>query len=481
MPRQSDGNVNGKAGAMALQGPSATVAAMTTQLTHHTPAARGGALAAAIMPGDPAYESARHGFNLAVDQHPAAIAFPGMAHEVADLVRAAGAAGLRVAVQSGSHNAGPQGDLRDALLIRTNRMDAVEIDPQRQLARTEAGVRWEAVVDAAAEHGLSALHGSSPTVGVVGYSLGGGLSWQARKRGLQANHVVAVELVLADGTLRRVDSHNDPELLWALRGGLGNFGVVTAIEFRLFPLTEAYAGWLAWDWHHAQPVLEAWASWTRRVPDEATTSARILQLPPLPELPAPIRGRKLVVIDGAILGDMRAAASMLGELRQLAPEIDTFAPAPAPALCRLHGDPEEPAPYVSESAMLRELPVEAIEAFVKAAGPSSSSTLVVAELRQLGGALGRPVAGGVTSHFDGAYLAFALGMAMDPQMAAVSGSDASAVLRSLEPWAGGRPYLNFLERETDVAQAFGPAAWTRLQEVRRRVDPERIFRANHVI
>lgn len=454
---------------------------MTTQLSHHTPAVRDAALAAAIMPGDSAYDGARQGFNLAVDQHPAAIACPSTAEEVAELVRAAAAAGLRVAVQSGSHNCGPQGDLKDALLIRMNRMDAVEIDPGCQIARAEAGVRWEAVVDAAADHGLSALHGSSPTVGVVGYSLGGGLSWQARKRGLQANHVVAIEIVLADGTLCRVDSHHDPELLWALRGGLGNFGVVTAIEFRLFPVTEVYAGWLAWDWRHSQRVLEAWASWTRTTPDEVTTSARILQLPPLPELPAPIRGRKLVVIDGAILGDMHAAASMLAKLRELAPEIDTFAPTPAPALCRLHGDPEEPVPYLSESAMLRELPAEAIEAFVKAAGPASGSTLAVAELRQLGGALGRPVGGGATSHFDGAYLAFALGMAIDPQMAAVSAGAAGAVMRGLEPWSGGRPYLNFVERETDVSRAFGPAAWTRLQEVRRRVDPARMFRANHVI
>jgi hypothetical protein len=131
--------------------------------------------------------------------------------------------------------------------------------------------------------------------------------------------------------------------------------------------------------------------------------------------------------------------------------------------------------------MLTELPAEAVEAFVDAAGPKSSSTLAVAELRQLGGALGRPVGGAATSHFDGAYLAFALGMAIDPQMAAVSSSDARAVLRSLEPWAGGRPYLNFVECETDVSQAFGPAAWMRLQAVRERVDPQRVFRANHVI
>lgn len=455
---------------------------MNTQLLTHTPAVSDTTLAAiAITPGHPDYETARRGFNVAVDQHPAAIAYPTTATEVSDLIRAARDAGLRVAVQGGSHNAGPQGDLRDALLIRTNRMDAVTIHPEHRIARAGAGVRWEAVVNAAAPHGLSALHGSSPSVGVVGYSLGGGLSWQARKRGLQANHVTAIELVLADGTHRRVDCNNDPELLWALRGGLGNFGVVTAIEFRLFPVTELYAGWLAWDWHHAQPVLDAWARWTRSTPDEVTTSARILQLPPLPELPEPIRGRQLVVIDGAILGDMQEAAELLRPLRDLGPEIDTFAPTPAPALCRLHGDPEEPLPYHGDSEMLMELTPEAIEAFVAAAGPDSGSTLVVAELRQLGGALGRPVAGGATSHFDGAYLAFALGMAFDAQMAAVTASHADRVLGSLSAWAGGRPYLNFVEQETDVSRAFGVTAWARLQDVRRRVDPEGLFRANHAI
>ena len=461
--------------------PSATVPAMTTQLYPNSPATCDAVLAAAIMPGDPDYAGARRGFNLAIDQHPAAIAYPSTADEVSDLVRASRHAGLRVAVQGGSHNPGPQGDLRDALLIRTNRMDAVEIDPEHQIARAEAGVRWEAVVNAAAEHGLAALHGSSPTVGVVGYSLGGGLSWQARKRGLQANHVTAVELVLADGTECRVDNDHDPELLWALRGGLGNFGVVTAIEFRLFGVTEFYAGWLAWDWSYARPVLDAWAKWTRMTPDEVTTSARILQLPPLPELPESIRGRQLVVIDGAILGDMEAAAQLLTPLRDLAPEVDTFAATPAPALCRLHGDPEDALPYRGESAMLRELTPAAIEAFVEAAGPGSGSTLVVAELRQLGGAVGRPVAGGVTSHFDGAYLAFALGMAADPEMAKVAASHTGGLMHSLAPWAGGRPYLNFVEHQTDVSRAFGPAAWARLQDVRQRVDPECLFRANHVI
>jgi FAD/FMN-containing dehydrogenase len=454
---------------------------MTTQLLTTPSAADASALAAAIGPDSPDYDSARASFNLAVDQHPAAIAYPSTAADVIECVRGARATGLKVAVQSGSHNAGPQGDLRDALLIRTSEMNRVTIDPGRRICRAEAGVRWEAVVDAAAEHGLSALHGSSPTVGVVGYSLGGGLSWQARKRGLQANHVTAIELVLADGTHCRVDNDHDPELLWALRGGLGNFGVVTAIEFRLFPVAEAYAGWLAWDWRHAHPVLDAWAEWTRSTPDDVTTSARILQLPPLPELPEPIRGRQLVVIDGAILGDMEIAADLLQPLRELHPELDTFAPVPMPALCRLHGDPEDPAPYHGESAMLSELGPEAVQAFVAAAGPQSESVLNVAELRQLGGALGRPVAGGVTSHFDGAYLLFVLGMTFDPDMAARVTRDAGRVLGALSPWTGGRPYLNFVEQQTDVAQAFCPSSWSRLQEVRRKVDPERLFRANHMI
>src|SRR5581483_11815360 len=121
---------------------------------------------------------------------------------------------------------------------------------------------------------------------------------------------------------------------------LGNFGVVTAIEFRLFPVTELYAGWLAWDWSRARSVLGAWADWTRSAPDEVTTSARILQLPPLPELPEPIRGRRLVVVDGAVLGEAEVAAELLEPLRALRPEIDTFSATPAPALCRMHGDPE---------------------------------------------------------------------------------------------------------------------------------------------
>ncbi len=450
---------------------------MTTDT--HIPAP---SLSAAIRPGDAAYEEARMGFNLAVDQRPAAIAYPGTAAEVAELVSAARVAGLRVAVQGGAHNAAPQGDLQDALLIRTTRMDGVAIDPVARRARVGAGVLWEAVVDAAAPHGLAALHGSSPDVGVVGYSLGGGLGWLARRHGLQTHRITAAELVTADGAIVEVDAEREPDLFWALRGGGGNFGVVTELEFELLPITEAYAGMLAWDWSQSERVLQRWAAWAPDAPEDVTTSARIMQIPPLPEIPEAIRGRQLVVIDGAVLGDPDTAAEILAPLRELGPEIDMFGTVPMPALTRIHGDPEEPLPYTSATQMLAELPPEAISAFVRAAGPGSGSSLVMAELRQLGGAVGRPApGGGALTHFDGAFIAFALGSAFGEEDQSRSQIHADRLVDALGPWAGGHLYLNFVEEEIETAVAYEAGVFERLQAIRAQVDPTGLFRANHAI
>src|SRR6478735_6979254 len=158
------------------------------------------------LPGDPGYDAARMPWNVAVDQRPAAVAYPVDADQVSAVVRAAAALGLRVAPQGTGHNAGPLGSLDDVVLLRTSHLNTVEIDAERRVARVGAGVLWEDVVNAAAEHGLAALHGSSPDVGVVGYSLGGGIGWYARELGLATNSVTAVELVLGDGTQVRTDA-----------------------------------------------------------------------------------------------------------------------------------------------------------------------------------------------------------------------------------------------------------------------------------
>ena len=180
------------------------------------------------------------------------------------LVRLATEHGLRVAPQTTGHNAGPlaQRGLDDVVRGQDCRALAeVTIDPVRRIARVGGGAIWDPAVTAAAAHGLAALHGSSPDVGIAGYSLGGGLGWYGRALGLAANHVTAAEVVIGDGTIVRTDAEHDPELLWALRGGGGNFGVVTALEFSLFDIATAYAGMMIFDIGRAEQVLRRWAAW----------------------------------------------------------------------------------------------------------------------------------------------------------------------------------------------------------------------------
>jgi len=334
----------------------------------------------------------------------------------------------------------------------------------------------------AAEHGVTALGGSSPDVGIVGYSLGGGIGWLARKYGLATNSVTAVELVTADGSRVRADRDHEPELFWALRGGGGNFGVVTAIEFALYPVSQVYGWAMAWDWSESERVLSRWAEWAPGAPDEITTSIRIMQLPPFPEIPEPIRGRQLVMIDGAYTGDMADAEAALAPLRELGPEIDMFGPMPTPGLVRLHGDPEQPVPAASHQAMLAELPPEAVHALVAAAGPDSGSPLLFAELRQLGGALGRvPEEHGALPALDAAYALFSVGIAATPELGVAVAAHARAVSETMEPWSTGGSYLNFAETRTDPRSAYPAETYSRLQAVRAQVDPSGLLQANHEI
>src|SRR4051812_45173338 len=196
---------------------------------------RGLCAGAVHLPGDPGYDEARMPWNVAVDQRPAAVAYPACADEVSDIVRSAVASGLRVAPRGTGHNAGPLGPLDDTVLLRTSAMTDVEIDAERLVARIGAGALWADVVEAAAPYGLAALHGSSPDVGVVGYSLGGGIGWYARQLGMATNSILGVDLVLGDGTRIHADADTNPDVFWAVRGGGGNFGIVTELEMRLFP------------------------------------------------------------------------------------------------------------------------------------------------------------------------------------------------------------------------------------------------------
>lgn len=433
------------------------------------------------LPGDPAYDMARMPWNLLVSDHPAAVTYPADPQEVAEVLQAASALGLQVAAQGTGHGAPPlAGRLSDAVLVRTSAMNDVHIDAQQRIARVGAGVLWGDLTRAAERHGLAALHPSSPGVGVVGYSIGGGIGWYARRHGLQCNAVTAVELVLADGTFVRATQDSDADLFWAVRGGGTPLGVVCALEFRLFPVKTVTAGYLAWDAAAVERVLPRWVDWCAVAPQHVTTSFRLLDVPDTDTMPAEVRGRRLTMIDGAVLGDDATATEVLTPLRALRPEIDTMTRVPAATLVDLHLDPEGPTPAYASSTLVSGLPDAAVAAILAAVGQGSGTALAVAELRQLGGALSQDATGGgILSSLDGQFLA--LGLGLDPGSGdwARQRADAARFLAAVEPWATGGRYLPMLDDAVDTRKAFTPEAHARLSEIRRSVDPLGLFMPPH--
>jgi FAD/FMN-containing dehydrogenase len=435
-----------------------------------------------VLPHDANWNEARLAWNLAADQRPAAVALPESAGDVSAVVRWARRRGLRVAAQGTGHNALPLGSLAHTVLVKTERMRGVEIDTQAQRARVEAGVLWAEVSDAAADHGLAALAGSSPDVSVVGYSLGGGISWLARRYGLAANHVTAAELVNADGNLIRADAEENADLFWALRGGGGAFGVVTALEFRLFPITHVHAGALFFPLERGGDVLRAWRRWVDGLPDEVTSIGRFLQFPPIPALPEPLRGKSFAVVEATSLLGEDATDELLRPLRELGPQLDTFATIPVQELKHVHMDPKHPVAGFGDGLLLADVNDAAIEALVHVAGAASGSRLLSVELRHLGGALARRAPGaGAVGTVDGRFLMFAVGATPTEERSAAVRADVELVQLALSLWDSGRMNLNFAQRRERGERLFGDAVYARLQTVKADVDPDDVFRSNHPI
>ncbi len=434
-----------------------------------------------VTPGDAAWDASRQAFNLTLDQRPALIAYPNGTDDVAAIVEYAKAGGLRVAPQRTGHNAGPLGSLEDTILLKTSEMKGVEIDADDRRARVNAGAQWQDVVPKASELGLAALHGSAPDVGIVGYSLGGGVGWYARKHGLQSNSVTAIEVVTADGRLVRADHDNEPDLFWALRGGGGNFGVVTAIEFELYPIRQVYAGALFFPFERSSEVLHAWHEWTDAVPEEVTSVGRVLQFPPLPDIPEPLRGNSFVVVEAAYVGSEAGGAELLRPIRELGPQMDTFAMVTPAALSGLHMDPPEPVPYMSGAMLTRELPSKAIDDLVAVTGPGSGSPLLSVELRHTGGALSRTEQHhGALASVPGSFLMFAVGALMDESAAPALDAHLALVNDALEPHHAGL-FLSFVERTVETEAVYDSGTFERLRAVRAQYDPDDLVRANHRI
>jgi hypothetical protein len=436
-------------------------------------------------PASADWDEVRQAWALSADLHPAAVVLPESEDDVVAIVDFARRFGLRIAAQGTGHNAHPLvGALDATILLKTSQMREVQIDAEQRRARVQAGAIWTDVTVPAAEHGLAPLSGSSPDVGVVGYTLGGGLSFLSRRHGLAANHVTAIELVTADGRLVRTDREHAPDLFWALRGGGGSFGVITAMEFDLLPIAELYAGAAFWPQERAKDVLQAWREWTGRgLPEELTTVGRMMNFPPFPDVPEAVRGRSFVVVEVYYLGDEQEGQRLIAPLRELAPEFDTFATVPAVALSHLHMDPEMPVAGRGDGLLLRELTPDAIDAFVNAAAPAGGSALISAELRHLGGAIGRPAPEqGATGTLDGEYVMFAVGATPVPELRAVVDDQVDSVKSALAPCSAEHAYLNFAERPTDPRSLYSHEyTYRRLRSVKATHDPQDVFQSNHPI
>jgi hypothetical protein len=293
--------------------------------------------------------------------------------------------------------------------------------------------------------------------------------------------VLALDVVTADGVHRRVDADHDPDLFWALRGGGGSFGIVTALELQLFPITEVHAGVLFFPFDRAEEVLQAWREWLPTVPDTVTSVGRILKFPPLPELPAQLAGRCFAVVEVACQLDSKQADRLLAPLRGLGPELDTFRPTPMIELSQLHMDPPTPVPGAGDGMLLHRLDAELITSLVtvsEATGPA----LLSLELRQLGGAVRRGCpTGGAVSGFDADVALFAVGMTPTPEIAAAVHDAINAVRYRMVPWSTGRCYLNFAEKRTSGDVLFGAATHARLRQIKTKYDPTDIIRANQPV
>ncbi|MQY21167.1 FAD-binding oxidoreductase [Nocardia macrotermitis] len=434
-----------------------------------------------FRPGMSGYDEEVAGFQTAYTHRPALVVGALHAEDVRSAVEFAARHGFPVAVQATGHGLSVAAD--GGVLISTRRMREVTVDAAARTARVGAGVQAEALIEAAAKHGLAPLNGSSPSVGVVGYHLGGGLGILARTFGYAADHVRAIELVTADGRLRRLTPGD--ELFGAVLGTGGNFGVVTALELDLFPITTVYGGRLIFDTGLVEPALEAWRQWTWELPEELTSAITMMTMPDLPVIPEPLRGRYIATVNIAYTGSGRDGERLVAPLRAIGPRLtDDLRMMPYTDTHAIYSDPPFPHAYAATNALLTELSADAAQAFLDATGPDSAVP-VVAGIRHLGGALCRPGPANVSiDHRDAEYLArFITGPETD---GTAIGDQHDLIAKALSPWSIGHS-PTFLygagdrAGEAQTRAGYTPATYARLAALKSDLDPANLFRCNRNI
>jgi len=434
-------------------------------------------------PGDEGYDVSSTSYNRVLEYRPDLVVPATTSDHVVAAVEQAGRTGTPVAVHSTGH--GPSVAVETGVLIDVSRMTGVRVDEQSRTAWVSAGTRWQEVLAATAPLGLAPLSGSSPVVGVAGFVTGGGIGMLGRRYGFAADHVRELELVTADGRLRKVSPEQDPDLFWAVRGGKGNFGVVVSMGLELLPVSTLYGGGLYYSGEHVAQALHAYAEWTTSVPDEMTTSVLLIQVPDIEGLPGPLRGKFVMHLRVAYCGTPEDGDRWLKPMRDAAPQLmDTVAEIPYAQVPAIHHEPLQGLPGYSRNIALGPVGADWATALLAIAGPGAGAPYGV-EVRHLGGAYARePEVPNAVGGRDAAFSLTANSLVAQAERAVLAEAH-ERLQRQMRPWATGGRLLNFLgvaDADPEIVRtAFRPADYERLTAVKASYDPANIFRLNHNI
>ena len=430
----------------------------------------------AFVPGDDGYQGATTGFNLSLAHTPNVVV---AAHTVNDVVRAvvfARETGMRVAMHSTGHGETPT---TGGVMIAMSKLDAVYVNPISRLAVIGAGARWHHVVDAAARYGLMPVTGSSPTVGVVGFLLGGGLGPLARSHGFSSDYVTSCNVVTSGGEVLVANREMNAELFWALRGGKSGLGVVTEVSVRLVALKKLYAGSLMFDDEHIEPALRGWMRWTHTAHPQVTTSIAIVRFPDIDAIPAPLRGKRMMSLRFAFPGEKEFGAELAAPLRALAPaSVDTIGEMSAKDMGQIHNDPTDARPAWIMGMMFDHADDDFASVMLEAFGAGSDAPFVAAELRHIGQATTSDVTEGTAVAGRSASYAFG-GIAVNSQLfGSVVPTFAEQLTEKLKPWRAreGNPNFTGQSASHDAYLQLWPSdVRARLEAARAHYDPTGMF------
>jgi hypothetical protein len=434
-----------------------------------------------LLPGDEPYDSARQSWNLSFEHRPAVVAIPVSVSDVVQAVLFARSQGLHVVVHATGHGVARPA-AAGALLLVMSGLDDVRVDPVARRAWVGGGSTWAPVLALAQAHGLAPLLGSTPHVGAVGYTLGGGMGWLARKYGLSSDSVRRFEVVTADGGVVYASPTEEPELFWGLRGaGAGSLGVVTGMEVALYPVTSVYGGSLFYPAALAGEVLARWRDRISTVPDELTSAVALVNFPPLDIVPPLLRGQSFAVVRGCCLGPHGEGEALMRHWRRWrVPALDVFGTMPFAEVASISQDPVDPIPARATAAWLSGLTATAIDVLVAGTFPGDAPpALMATEVRHAGGAISRPdPASAAYGNRDAALSLEMVGLAPTPEHASALEAHTRALRAALGDVTTGGQYLNFLEGEEKRRSAvtvLGVAGAHRAARLKAAVDPEDLF------